>query len=133
MSRKVSREQVFKILFAIDIGNNTVEEAMEIVPIKSMEKDQQRFILDEIDGVLRHKSSIDQIIDKYSSDWNVERLPAPDRTILRLSLFEIMFRKDIPVSVSINEAVEMAKKFCDHQSYKFINGLLGSAVKEINR
>lgn len=132
MSRKISREQAFKILFAIDIGENTIDQASEIVVTEPLEEEQKNFILREVEGVLKHQDTLDKIINKYSSEWDVNRLPATDRSILRLSLYEILFCEDIPISVSINEAVEMAKKYCDSKSYKFINGLLGSAVKEVN-
>ena len=131
MSRKISREQAFKILFAIDMGDNTIEEAAEIVIIRPLGEEQKQFIINEVQGVLNHKETIDEMINKYSSEWDVKRLPSTDRSILRLSLYEIMFCEDMPISVSINEAVEIAKKYCEAQSYKFVNGLLGSVAKEV--
>lgn len=121
------------MLFAIDVGENTLDEAREIVRLELLKQEQQEFVNREVEGVLKHLSTLDDLINKYSSDWDVKRLPAADRAILRLALFEMVYSDDIPVSVSINEAVEMAKKYCDSQSYKYINGLLGSAVKEVKR
>nr|WP_213974012.1 transcription antitermination factor NusB [Tepidanaerobacter acetatoxydans] len=129
MSRKIAREQAFKILFAIDVGNNTVEEASEIVIEFLKDENQKSFILNEVRGVLKNLSNIDIIINKYSDDWSIDRMAATDRNILRLAVYELIYSQDIPISVSINEAVEIAKKYGDEHSYKFINGLLGSIAE----
>ncbi|MDD4569917.1 MAG: transcription antitermination factor NusB [Tepidanaerobacteraceae bacterium] len=130
MSRKIARERAFKMLFAIDIGENTMEEAAEIVISNSNDQSQKSFILEEVKGSLDSILEIDELINKHSNEWTVERMAATDRNILRLSVYEILYRKDIPISVSINEAVEIAKKYCDERSYKFINGLLGAIAKD---
>jgi len=130
LSRKTAREQAFKILFAIDVGENTIEEAMEIAIPSLNDQGQKKFVLDEVNGVLNNLESIDEIINKYSGDWKVNRMASSDRNILRIAIYEILYRDDIPASVSINEAVEIAKKYSDEKSYKFINGLLGSVVRE---
>ncbi len=130
MSRKIAREQAFKILFAIDVGSNTVEEASEIVIEFLKDENQKSFILNEVRGVLKNLSNIDIIINKYSDDWSIDRMAATDRNILRLAVYELIYSQDIPISVSINEAVEIAKKYGDEHSYKFINGLLGSIAED---
>lgn len=130
MSRKNAREWTFKMLFAIDLGGNTIEEAAEIVLARPMREEQKRFILEEINGILKNQDTIDGIISRYSTDWELQRLAVTDRNILRIAVYEMMFCDDIPVSVSINEAVEFAKKYGELHSYKFINGLLGSVARE---
>ncbi len=130
MSRKNAREWTFKMLFAIDLGGNTIEEAADIVLARPMREEQKGFVLAQINGILKNQDMIDEIISKYSTDWDLERLAATDRNILRIAIYEMMFCEDIPISVSINEAVEIAKKYCEQQAYKFINGLLGSVVRE---
>lgn len=130
MSRKIARERAFKMLFAVDIGENTVEEASEIVICFLKDENQKLFILSEVRGVLDNMPKIDELINKYSDDWTVNRMASTDRNILRLAVYEILYCQDIPVSVSINEAIEIAKKYGDEQSYKFINGLLGSIAKD---
>ena len=129
MSRKIARERAFKMLFAIDEGDNTIEEAAEIVIPYLKNENQRSFIFREVNGVLRNLKKIDDIINKYSTDWSIDRMAATDRNILRLATYEIIYCEDIPISVSINEAIEIAKKFCEDQSYKFINGLLGSIAR----
>lgn len=130
MSRKIAREQAFKILVAIDVGNNTIEEASEIVIGSLKDDDQKSFVFREVNGVLENLSSIDKMINKYSEDWTVNRMASTDRNILRLAVYEIFNCPDIPVSVTINEAVEIAKKYGDENSYKFINGLLGAIAND---
>lgn len=130
MSRKIARERAFKILFAIDVGDNTIEEAAEIVIGSLKDEEQKSFIFSEVKGVLDNLPNLDKIINKYSEDWTVSRMSSTDRNILRLAVYEILYCQDIPVSVSINEAIENAKKYGDEKSYKFINGLLGSIAKD---
>jgi len=132
LSRKFAREQAFRILFAIDVGGNTIEEASELV-LDSLNDDQKAFVFQEVKGVLDNISNIDEIINKFSEDWTVNRMASADRNILRLAAYEILYCPDIPVSVSINEAIELAKKYGDEKSYKFINGLLGSIAKDCLR
>ncbi|MGI5858867.1 MAG: transcription antitermination factor NusB [Tepidanaerobacteraceae bacterium] len=132
MSRRTAREKAFKMLFAIDIGDNTIEEASEIVMYLMKNESHKLFILSVVRGVLENLSKIDELINKYSDDWSVNRMASTDRNILRLAIYEILYCQDIPVSVSINEAVEIAKKYGDEQSYKFINGLLGAIAKDLS-
>ncbi|RDY28730.1 transcription antitermination factor NusB [Romboutsia weinsteinii] len=75
-------------------------------------------------------SKIDELINKYAKNWSVNRMPKVDLSILRLAICEILYAQNIPTKVSINEAVEMAKVYCDDKSPKFINGILGSVVNE---
>ena len=132
MSRRTAREKAFKMLFAIDIGDNTIEEASEIVMYLMKNESHKLFILSVVRGVLENLSKINELINKYSDDWSVNRMASTDRNILRLAIYEILYCQDIPVSVSINEAVEIAKKYGDEQSYKFINGLLGAIAKDLS-
>jgi N utilization substance protein B len=132
LSRRTAREKAFKMLFAIDIGDNTIEEASEIVMYLMKNESHKLFILSVVRGVLENLSKIDELINKYSDDWSVNRMASTDRNILRLAIYEILYCQDIPVSVSINEAVEIAKKYGDEQSYKFINGLLGAIAKDLS-
>lgn len=129
MSRKLAREWAFKILYAIDTGQNTIEEAAEIVISKPLNEDDEKFLYDEVRGTQKYLEEVDKTIEKYSEGWKIERLPSTDRNILRLAVYEMLYCKEIPISVSINEAVELSKKYCDEQSYKFINGVLGSIAK----
>jgi len=121
MNRKQEREELLKILFEKDLNSdsNAIGQFKNNPFIESLFKD-----------IEENKNRIDSIISGHLKDWSIERLPAVDRAILRIALAEILYREEIPLSVSINEAVEMAKKFSDEKSAKFINGLLGNLNDE---
>ncbi|CEP81692.1 transcription antitermination factor NusB [Paraclostridium sordellii] len=78
-----------------------------------------------------NKSTIDELISKYAKNWTINRMAKVDLAILRLAVCEILYIPNIPTKVSINEAIELAKLYCDDKSPKFINGILGSVVNEI--
>ncbi|EPZ60141.1 transcription antitermination factor NusB [[Clostridium] sordellii ATCC 9714] len=78
-----------------------------------------------------NKSTIDELISKYAKNWTINRMAKVDLAILRLAVCEILYVPNIPTKVSINEAIELAKLYCDDKSPKFINGILGSVVNEI--
>ncbi len=77
-------------------------------------------------GVLRYKDHIDKVIERYSSNWKIRRMACVDRNVLRLAVFELLYCGDIPAKVSINEAIDIAKKFGSSESGAFINGILDS-------
>ena len=84
------------------------------------------------DGVVEHLAEIDSTIEAASKNWLISRMPITDRSILRIAVYEILFREDVPVGVSINEAVELAQSFGgEDDSFKFINGLLGRIAKDM--
>lgn len=130
MSRREARELAFKIIYAIDMGKNTIQDAADIAITKPMDEKQRQFIINRAQGVVSNFEKIDNVINKYSSNWDVCRMASTDRNILRLAVYEILYCDDVPLSVSINEAVELSKKYCNVDSYKFINGILGSVSKE---
>ena len=83
------------------------------------------------ENVKENKEQIDELINKYAKNWSVSRMPKVDLSILRLAICELIFIDEIPNKVSINEAIELAKLYCDDKSPKFINGILGSVSNEI--
>jgi len=121
MNRKKEREALLKVLFEKDLNSdsNAIAQFNDNLFIESLFKD-----------IEENKNRIDSIISGHLKDWSIERLPAVDRSILRIALAEILYRDEIPLSVSINEAVELAKKFSDEKSAKLINGLLGNLNDE---
>ncbi|MDQ3916462.1 MAG: transcription antitermination factor NusB [Actinomycetota bacterium] len=84
---------------------------------------------DLIAGVQGHHADIDELIVAHADRWAIERMPVVDRTLLRMALFELLWRDDVPVAVAINEAVELAKSYSTEDSGRFINGLLGRIVE----
>jgi N utilization substance protein B len=83
-----------------------------------------------VSGVQLHQADIDETIGKYADRWAITRMPVIDRTLLRIALFELLWKEDIPVPVAINEAVELAKELSTEDSGRFINGLLGRVVDD---
>lgn len=87
------------------------------------------FAWELVAGVWTHKHELDQAISRFSSNWRVERIARIELTIIRLALFELKYRPDIPAKVTINEAIELAKSFGDATSRSFVNGILDAAAK----
>lgn len=86
-----------------------------------------------VDGVLKKKKEIDELIKKYATEWPIEQITIVDRNILRLGIYELKFDPDIPSKVAINEAIEVAKTYGGESSGKFVNGVLGAIYKEMEK
>jgi N utilization substance protein B len=82
------------------------------------------------EGVEAHKAELDELIGRHAHGWSAERVAPLDRNILRVALFEILHRDDVPVEVAIDEAVELAKRYCGADAPGFVNGILGAAARE---
>ena len=108
-------------------------ETTELPPPSVEEAETRLFAEPLIRGVLEHREKIDAEIQKHAKNWSLSRMAAVDRNVLRLAAYEMLFREDIPPIVSINEAVDIAKKFSTHDSGKFVNGLLDQIRKELMR
>ena len=117
---------LFQIEFQKENIKEQVEEFLESYGDVKYDKD---YFLEVINGVMNSLKEIDEIIETKAKDWTIDRIAKMDLPILRVAIFEIKHREDIPVGVSINEAVELAKKFGSDDSAKFINGLLGQVVE----
>lgn len=114
-------------LFYFDAEEKDVQEMLEQFCINFDEQlipEVKPFFLDLVNGVMTHRSKIDALLEKYSRNWKISRMPAVDRNIMRIATLEFLEHKDIPASVSINEAVDIGKKFGTRDSGKFINGVL---------
>jgi N utilization substance protein B len=108
-------------------------EPAEIPPPTADEAAARQFADPLIRGVLEHRDEIDAIIKKHALNWELHRIAAVDRNILRLAMYEMLHREDIPPIVSINEAVDIAKKFSTQDSGKFVNGILDKVKGELMR
>ena len=82
-----------------------------------------------VEGVQGHQADIDELIARLADRWTIERMPVIDRTLLRIGIFELLWRDDIPTAVAINEAVELAKTLSTDESGRFVNGLLGKVAE----
>ncbi|WAA11422.1 transcription antitermination factor NusB [Fervidibacillus halotolerans] len=121
MKRRTAREKVLQGIFQVDVGNIEPNEAFLSI-VKQGEDDG--FLKTLFFGTIDHLTELDELIGNHLENWTLDRLGRVDRNLLRIATYEMVFEKDIPYSVSINEAVEIAKKYGDEESPKFINGVL---------
>ncbi len=133
MSRKTAREHAFRILFSMQFAKKDTTDVpglMERYFAESMDgqndpdEADRRFMLAEMTGTGAHKAEIDAMIESALTEWKLSRLPVVDLTLMEMAVHEMFFMKDMPVSVSINEAVELAKKYGGEDSPAFVNGVL---------
>lgn len=130
MGRRASREIAMKLLYQLEIQKEDREEQIQMVLEENELSDADKeYLLDVVNGVHEKTTYIDKIVEKYSKGWKINRISKIDLTILRLGVYEISFREDIPFSVSINEAVELAKKYSTEEAGSFINGILGMVTR----
>lgn len=130
MTRNEARELMMQLLFQMDVQNDYSVEAKDnyLNNIKKLQS-QKNYMENIYNQIIENKVEIDSLLNDCSEKWNISRMGKVDLAILRLSISEIMYNEDIPDSVSINEAVNLAKKFSSQEASKFINGILGKVVK----
>jgi N utilization substance protein B len=135
MSRRRAREYALQILFQIDFKSQEISshDFEDFWLDKNESEDVKKFTEDLVSGTVRRLNEIDSRIEKVAENWILKRMAAVDRNILRFSAYEILYRKDIPPAVTINEAVEIAKKFSSSESAPFINGILDRLAKETGK
>lgn len=118
---------------AEDKGKATWGQPVELPPPSAGEAEMRLFAEPLIRGTLEQRNAIDERIKKHVKNWELHRIAAVDRNILRLAIYEMLHREDIPPVVSINEAVDIAKKFSTPESGKFVNGILDQIKAELLR
>ncbi len=135
MKRSEAREQAFKLLYSIQIQHDNSEEQVELYLENGdiTNTKMQEYILDAINGIKEHEEEINEkISNNLKKDWSLERISKIDIALLKLAIYEIIY-KELPYKVVINEVVELAKKYGEDKSKNFINGILASIVKENER
>lgn len=131
MSRKLARELSMKVLFDMHINNDfDLNKIKYHLQREKIDERQNSYIYGVLAEVTEHLTEIDRIIESYSKGWKLNRIANVDLAILRLALSEILYMKDIPYRVSINEAVELAKVYSSNETPSFINGILGNYIKK---
>lgn len=159
MSRKTARKHILNIVFqaefdvdsaieqitaAYDEEYKTTEDITDekvtedqllemdedkISRLRTIQKKDRQFILNEARGIIDNKAKIDETISSGLENWEIDRLSKVDLSILRIAVYEILFADDIPDAVAANEAVQLAKRFSEDKAPKFINGVLGNVIK----
>jgi transcription antitermination factor NusB len=125
--RHQARELALQVLFHMEFNQGDPGECFDLITSTfRASKASQSFSKKLVLGVCEQKERLDSLIRKASKHWRLERMPLVDRNVLRIALYEVMFLKDIPPKVSIDEAVELGKKYGTEESGAFINGVLDS-------
>ena len=128
--RTTARECTLQLLYQWDLTKTPVEGILEqFWADRPEESDVRAFAVQLLEGTLQHLPVIDEALQKYAENWELSRMAVVDRNILRLGAYELLFAEEIPSKVTINEAVELAKRFGDVDSSKFINGILDKIHK----
>jgi N utilization substance protein B len=130
MGRKKTREALMQLIYQMDLNKNfSKEEVINFLNNFDINENEADYLQESAYGVIDNLENINKLIEKYTQGWTLDRLPKVDLSILRIAFYEIIYREDIPVEVSINEAIEIAKKYSTPDAFKYINGVLGSFVR----
>lgn len=133
MSRRLARETALKVLFQVDVGRVPVAEAIaNTLASEETKPEVAEFATQLSRGTAERRAEIDRLLGVFAVDWPVERMANIDRNILRLAVYELLLVPDVPASVTVNEAVELAKRYGDANSAKFVNGILGNLVRQLS-
>jgi N utilization substance protein B len=134
IQRREARELVMKALYAHEVGGIDRRQSLELI-IKAGfegESNNYRFAHLLFKKVLDHQDELDEVIQHHIKNWRMERLTIIDKVILRIAICEFLQFPDIPTKVTINEAIEIAKKYSTNESGKFVNGILDAALARLN-
>lgn len=132
MNRRKSREIAMKLLFEMSINKENyieiLENFKENTDVELADVDME-YITNTLKGIEENSSAVDAKIEEHLVNWKLYRLSKIDLAILRICTYEMLFEEDIPEKVSINEGIELAKKYSEDKSANFINGVLGNMIK----
>lgn len=135
MGRRRARDITFKYVYSTLYGTSEVDDVIDSIitadteEFESLEKDEKEYLDSIVKGLSEHAEEIDEMILSKLKNWTIERIFKIDLAILRLAVYEIMFFENMPVKVSVNEAVELAKKYGNDASSNFVNGVLREIIK----
>lgn len=128
-ARSKARKRAVDVLYEADLrsidATSTLAERLTLA-----DPPVNEFTVDLVEGVQEHRDRIDEILSEYAEGWTVARMPDVDRAVLRLAVYELLWRDDVPDAVVIDEAVELAKTLSTDESPRFINGVLGRVVRD---
>jgi transcription antitermination protein NusB len=125
-TRHEARERALSLLYEAEAKELSVGDVLADLPLPADD-----FAVDLVNGVEREKARIDDLIARFSIDWRIDRMPVVDRTVLRLAIYELLDRPDIPTAAVLSEAVELAKEYSTEDSGRFVNGVLASIATEV--
>ena len=126
-SRRESRERALSLLYEAEAkGHRPLADVLDQLVLEP-----EPFAADVVAGVSRHQQEVDELIGRFARGWSLERMPVIDRTLLRMAVYELGHRPDVPTGAVISEAVELAKRFSTDDSGRFVNGVLGQIAAEL--
>lgn len=135
MSRRFARDISFKYIYASLYGACNLEDTLESIitvteeEVRNLDSEEKKYFDSIVFGIKENEEKIDEIILSKLKNWSIERIFKIDLAILRLAIYEIMYMDSIPPKVTVNEAVELAKKYGNDNSYNFVNGVLREVIK----
>ena len=137
-ARRIGRERALQALYQMEMSALVPEEALETAwnaepESGAPDEESRRFALELVEGVVEHREEIDGLIETHSHNWRLDRMARVDRNVLRLAVFELKWRPDIPKKVTLNEAVELGKAFGTEASSAFVNGLLDRIALDVEQ
>ena len=135
-ARSKARKRALDVLFSADVRDISVAEALEAEAQRAASEPERAaswlYAREILDGVIDHSVEIDETIETYARGWSLERMPAVDRAIVRIAVWEILYNSEVPNAVAVDEAVEAAKNLSTEESSGFVNGLLATIASTAN-
>lgn len=132
--RRRAREAAIQMWYQIDQGHFAVPEAeRNYWAIHNVPADIKDFADTLVQGVGQHQGQIDELLAHFSAHWKLQRMAAVDRNILRVAAYELLYCRDVPIRVTLNEAIEIGKKYGTEESGAFINGILDQIAKTVDK
>ncbi|GJL62264.1 MAG: N utilization substance protein B [Nitrospirales bacterium] len=128
-SRRAARQLALQFLFQNEFQVSSSHSLGKFWEDHEAAPEVQLFTTQIIEGVFAHQKELDKLINDYAVEWSLSRMPVVDRNILRCALFELFWLPEVPAKVSINEALELAKRFADNESKRFLNGILDRIIQ----
>jgi N utilization substance protein B len=133
MGRKQAREGAMRLIFQMESTNDFSDESIDVYLSNFQYGDSEtKYIEDSVKTIRDNLDEIDKNIISHLEGWSIYRLAKVDLAVLRVAIYEILYRHDIPLEVSINEAIEIVKKYSAEDSFRFVNGVLGSFVRTMD-
>lgn len=130
-SRRKAREAALRALYQCDVGQCSIRDAVfDMLSSPELPREMRDYAEEVAKGVHENLEVIDELIKRFLIDWEIHRIAAIDRNLIRLACYELLFIPTMPPAVSLNEAIELAKKYSTAESGKFVNGILGRILLE---
>jgi N utilization substance protein B len=127
-ARSKARKRALDVLFASDVRGESANDALDRA-IDEGDAPTNAYTVVLVRGVVEHQARIDELLTTYSEGWSLERMPAVDRNVLRLGVFELLYAEDVPDPVAVTEAMALVRELSTDESPAFVNGILGNIMR----